>query len=103
LAICLVRYELRHDQAHAASEDANQEGSIMERAVICYRGEVLKAWEHQDGWTVQLGELEASSRYLDLAVASLVDDGEPVHQLAARLLAELRVQGQVGADDPVAA
>jgi hypothetical protein len=26
-----------------------------------------------------------------------------VHQLAARLLAELRVQGQVGDDDPVAA
>jgi hypothetical protein len=30
--------------------------------------------------TVQLGELEASSRYLDLALAALVDDGES-HQL----------------------
>ena len=75
----------------------------MEKAVICYRGRQLEAWEHADGWTVQLSELEASSRYLDLALAALVDDGERVHQLAARLLAEFKGQGAVGADDPVAA
>ena len=75
----------------------------MEKAVICYRGGVLEAWEHEDGWTVQLGELEASSRYLDLALAALVDDGERVHQLAARLLSEFTGQGQVRADESVAA
>jgi hypothetical protein len=56
----------------------------MEKAVICHRGEVLEAGEHEDGWTVQLGELEASSRYLDVALAGLLDHGESVHQLAAR-------------------
>jgi len=74
----------------------------MEKAVICHRGEVLEAWEHEDGWTVQLGELEASSRYLDLALAALLDDGESVHQLAARLLAEFTGKGSVRADEPVA-
>ena len=47
----------------------------MEKAVIYYRGQVLEAWEHEDRWTVQLGELEASSRYLDFALAALVEDG----------------------------
>jgi hypothetical protein len=75
----------------------------MEKAVICYRGEVLEAWEHEDGWTVQLGELEASSRYLDLALAALLDDGEGVHQLAARLLSEFTDQAPVRADEPVPA
>ncbi len=75
----------------------------MEKAVICYRGRVLEAWEHEDRWTVQLGELEASSRYLDLALAALVDDGERVHQLAARLLSEFAGRGQVRADESVAA
>ncbi len=75
----------------------------MEKAVISYRGEVLEAWEHDDRWTVQLGELEASSRYLDVALAALVDDGERVHQLAARLLSEFKGQAQVRADEPVAA
>ncbi|HYQ10387.1 MAG TPA: hypothetical protein VEP92_04410 [Gaiellaceae bacterium] len=74
----------------------------MEKAVICYRGEVLEAWEHEDGWTVRLGELEAASRYLDLALAALLDDGERVHQLAARLLAEFTGKGSVRADEPVA-
>ena len=74
----------------------------MEKAVICYRGEVLEAWEHEDGWTVRLGELEAASRYLDLALAALLDDGERVHQLAAKLLAEFTGKGSVRADEPVA-
>jgi hypothetical protein len=75
----------------------------MEKAVISYRGEVLEAWEHEDGWTVRLGELEAASRYLDLALAALLDDGERVHQLAARLLAEFTGKGSVRAEEPAAA
>jgi len=67
---------------------------------ICYRGEVLEAWEHEDGWTVQLGEYEASSRYLDLALAALVDDRESVHQLAARLLAQFTAGGSIRAEEP---
>jgi hypothetical protein len=74
----------------------------MEKAVICYRGEVLAAWEHEDRWTVQLGELEATSRYLDLALAALLDDGERVHQLAARLLAEFTGKESGRADEPAA-
>jgi hypothetical protein len=75
----------------------------MEKAVICHRGEVLEAWEHEDGWTVRLGELEASSRYLDLALAALLDHGESVHQLAARLLAQFPGRGTVRPDEAVAA
>lgn len=85
------------------SKHANQKGSIMDKAVISYRGEVLEAWEHDDYWTVQLGELEASSRYLDLALAALLDDSEGVHQLAARLLARFTGTGSVSADEPAAA
>jgi hypothetical protein len=43
------------------------------------------------------------TRYLDLALAALVDDGERVHQLAARLLSQFTGQGQVRADEPVGA
>jgi hypothetical protein len=75
----------------------------MGKAVICYRGEVLEAWEHEDRWTVQLGELEASSRYLDLALAALLDDGERVHLLAARLTAEFTGKGSGRPDEPAAA
>ena len=74
----------------------------MEKAVICYRGRVLEAWEHEDGWRVQLGELEASSRYLDLALAALLDDGESVHQLAARLSAQFPGRGTIRSDESVA-
>lgn len=75
----------------------------MGKAVIDYRGERLEAWEHEDGWTVQLGELEASSLYLDVALAALVDDGESVHQLAAKLLAESAGLRPLRADAPAAA
>jgi hypothetical protein len=75
----------------------------MERAVIRYQARELEAWEDEDGWTVRLGELEASSRYLDLALAALLEDGEEVHQLAARLLAALTSPVLVEADEAVAA
>jgi hypothetical protein len=75
----------------------------MEKAVICYREDVLEAWEHEAGWTVQLGEYEASSRYLDLALAALVDDRESVHALAARLLAQFTAEGSIRAEEPVPA
>ena len=48
-------------------------------------------------------ELEASSRYLDLALAALLDYGESVHQLAARLLAQFPGKGVIRPDEPVAA
>ncbi len=62
---------------------------MMQKAAIDYHGGELEAREYEDLWTVRLGELEASSRYLDLALAELLDDSEGVHTLAARLLAEL--------------
>ena len=62
---------------------------MMQKAAIDYHGGELEAWEYEDLWTVRLGELESSSRYLDLALAELLDDSEGVHTLAARLLAEL--------------
>ena len=61
---------------------------MMQKAAIDYHGGELEAWEYEDLWTVRLGELESSSRYLDLALAELLDDSEGVHTLAARLLAE---------------
>jgi hypothetical protein len=64
-------------------------GSTMQRAAIDYHGGELEAWTQENLWTVRLGELEASSRYLDVALAELLDAAEGVHQLAARLLAEL--------------
>jgi hypothetical protein len=61
----------------------------MQRAVINYQGGELEAWEQEELWTVRLGELEASSRYLDLALAELLDNPYGLHQLAAKLLAEI--------------
>ena len=61
----------------------------MQKAAIDYHGGELQAWAQEDVWTVRLGELEASSRYLDLALAELLDDAEGAHKLAARLLMEL--------------
>jgi hypothetical protein len=61
----------------------------MQRTVISYRRGELEAWEQEELWTVRLGELEASSRYLDLALAELLDDPEGAHRLAARLVVEL--------------
>ena len=75
----------------------------MERAAIGYREGELEAWEHEGGWTVQFGAFEASSRYLDFALAELLGDREGVHQLAARLLVRLTSTGSVRADEAVAA
>jgi hypothetical protein len=62
----------------------------MRRAAIPYRGGELEVEEEQEQWRVRLGELEASSRYLDWAIAQLLDD-EPsqVHHLATRLVEAL--------------
>ena len=100
---CALRYEQAGTPRARRFEQMNQKGSIMEKAAICYRGEVLEAWEHEDGWTVRLGELEAASRYLDLALAALLDDGERVHELAARLLVKSTGKASIKADEPVAA
>jgi len=62
----------------------------MRRAAIPYRGGELEVEEEQEEWTVRLGELEASSRYLDWAVARLLDDDpSEVHHLATRLIEAL--------------
>jgi hypothetical protein len=68
----------------------------METAAISYQGEALEAWEDEVGWTARLGEFEASSRYLDLALAELLGDGEGVHQLAAQSIAQLPHAGPMG-------
>jgi hypothetical protein len=75
----------------------------MEKAVISFRGADLCAWEKDGRWTVKLGAFEASARYLDLALAAVLDDGEAVHELAAKLVAELANTRSVGADQTVAA
>jgi hypothetical protein len=62
---------------------------VIRKGVIDYRGGELEAWEVDGEWTVRLGELEASSRYLDLALAALLDDPEGAHRLSARLLLEI--------------
>ena len=61
----------------------------MLRAVIDYHGGELEAWEQDDLWTVRLGELEASSLYLDVALAEILDDPEGAHRVAARLVFEI--------------
>ena len=70
-------------------QDSKGSGSMMQKAAIDYHGGELQVWEQEDVWTVRLRELEASSRYLDLALAELLDDAEGAHKLAARLLMEL--------------
>ena len=76
----------------------------MDKAAISYRGEELRAWPDDGGWTVQFGALEAWSHYLDLALAGLLDDEADVHQLAARLVAELEGDGDTlgGPDESIA-
>ena len=61
----------------------------MQTAVISYQGGELEASEQDGLWTVRLGELEASSRYLDLALADLLDHPDGTHRLAAKLVAGL--------------
>jgi hypothetical protein len=59
------------------------------RAVIDYHGGELEAWEEDGVWQVRLGELEASSLYLDAALAELLDGPEGAHRVAAKLLMEI--------------
>jgi len=63
----------------------------MEKAAIAYSYEELEAWEQDGRWTVRLGDVEATSRYLDLALAALLDDPKGAHRVAARLVAKLAV------------
>jgi hypothetical protein len=80
-----------------------QKGSFMEKIVVSYHGADLYAWEHEGVWTVQLGAFEASSTYLDLALAELVGSSDDVHELAARLVGALMNTPAVGVDQPLAA
>lgn len=57
------------------------------RRAIPYQGGELEATLDGETWTVRLGELKESSRYLDYALARLLDtDSRNVHNLAARLV-----------------
>jgi len=78
-------------------------GQIMREATISYHGADLCAWEHEGQWTVRLGAFEASSGYLDLALAEVLDNGEAVHELAAKLLVQFTSKESVGAGEAVAA
>jgi Fe2+ transport system protein B len=74
----------------------------MQTAAIAYRNVELEAREQEDLWAVRLGNREARSRYLDLALAELLGDSREAHRAAARLLAELAdvVEQEQAADSP---
>ena len=61
---------------------------------IAYGGGELEAvLLDNDTWLVRLGELEASSSYLDYALARLLDvEAHEVHKLAARLVEQLLIE-----------
>ena len=61
----------------------------MRAAIPFQRGE-LEAELTGELWTVRLGELEASSKWLDFALAELLDDDvRQAHELAARLVEQM--------------
>jgi hypothetical protein len=61
----------------------------VETASIAYHQRELQACEQDGVWTVRLANLEARARYLDLALARLLDNTPEAHRAAARLLTEL--------------
>lgn len=60
----------------------------MRSAAIAYRNSELQAREHDDLWTVCLAGAEASSSYLDVALAEVLGNAPEAHRVAARLLME---------------
>lgn len=62
------------------------------REAIPYGGGELEVTRTGDVWQLRLGELEESSRYLDYALARLLDvETRTAHELATRLVEELTV------------
>ena len=58
---------------------------------IPFHGGEIQAELTGEVWTVRLGELEASSKWLDFALSELLDDDTQVHTLAAKLVEQLLV------------
>lgn len=103
-AVSVLRYEQSPGRRIWAVAGVEQKGSIMMgKAVVSYHGAEVCAWEQDGCWTVQLDTYEASSSYLDLALAELAVDGADVHELAARLISEVMRTRSVGAAEAVAA
>jgi hypothetical protein len=58
---------------------------------IPFHGGALEAELEGEVWTVRLGELEASSKWLDFALSELLDDDTQAHEIAAKLVEQLLV------------
>jgi hypothetical protein len=57
------------------------------RTTLPFRDGEIEAVLEDETWTVRLGELEESARFLDFALSRLLDDeAEQVHRLAARIV-----------------
>jgi len=68
------------------------------RIALPYAGGELEVRFDGDIWVVQLGLLEESSRYLDYALARLLNtDNRQVHQLAAQLIETFLLHAQAPA------
>lgn len=61
----------------------------METASIAYHQSELQACEQDGVWTVRLANLEARARYLDVALAQLLDNAPEAHRAAAKLVSQL--------------
>lgn len=60
------------------------------RAAIPFDGAELEAQLVGETWTVRLGEVEASSKWLDFALSKLLDDDtQQAHEIAAKLEEQL--------------
>ncbi len=60
------------------------------RTAIPFQGGELEAQLTGEVWTVRLGELEASSKWLDFALSRVLDDdAQKAHELAAKLVEQL--------------
>lgn len=63
------------------------------RTVIPFHGGELEAQLVGEFWTVRLGELAATSKYLDFALCELLDDdAQQAHELAAKLMQQLLIE-----------
>jgi hypothetical protein len=58
---------------------------------IPFNGGELEAKLDGEVWTVRLGELEASSKWLDFALSELLDDDAQAHEIAAKLVEQMLV------------
>lgn len=60
------------------------------RVVVPFHGGELEAQLTGELWTVRLGELEATSKWLDFALSELLDDdAQQAHEVAAKVVEQL--------------